>query len=123
MQKSIVKKENAAFFVESNKKFAYVPASWNNQELFSQYDITGYNMFYDTPEGSDIIIGDPLDLSFLVMRPYDDTKSICDDFKHHLEDFIKSKFKNSELVGNDVMSDKGKIGRENYLLKITVFNK
>lgn len=117
MQKSINKKENAAFFVESNKKFAYVPTSWHNQEFFSQYDVTGYNMFYDTSVGGGIIIGDPSDLSFLVMRPYDETKSICDDFEHHLENFIKSKFENSEFSGNDVMIDgKKSIGTASAIL-------
>lgn len=105
MQDSIDKKESAAFFVESEDNFAYVPFSWNNQDLFSQYGITGYNMFYDTPDGGGVIIGSPGDLSFLVMRPYNPSTSICEDFEQHLIKYMKSKFPSAEFDSNDIMID------------------
>lgn len=113
MQKSIDKKENAAFFVESNKKFAYVPEWWyhpevNPQEtidLYAQYNITPYNMFYATPLDKGIIIGAPGDLSFLVMRPYDKNNSIFSEFEPKLVSFMQSKFPNSVLDENDYLID------------------
>ena len=113
MQKSINKKENAAFFVESNKKFAYVPEWWyhpevNPQEtidLFAQYNITPYNMFYAAPLNKGVIIGAPGDLSFLVMRPYDENNSIFAEFEPKLVSFMQSKFPNSVLDENDYLID------------------
>lgn len=113
MRKSIDKKECAAFFVESDKKFAYVPEWWydtqvNTQEtieLFSQYGITPYNMFYATPVGNGVIIGSPGDLSFLVMRPYDEKRSIFGEFEPKLLSYMQSKFTNSVLDENDILID------------------
>lgn len=105
MQQSIDRLESAAFFVESDKRFAYVPLSWNDQERFSEYGITGYNMFYDTEDGSGVIIGSHGDLSFLVMRPYNPSTSICDDFEQHLIGFMKSKFPSAKLDNNDILID------------------
>ena len=105
MKESIDKKESAAFFVESNKKFAYVPTSWHNQEFFSQYDITGYNMFYDATEGGGVIIASPGDLSFLVMRPFNWDRPLSDMIKNHLKIYLSTKFDNVEVNNNDVLID------------------
>lgn len=120
MRKSMERHENAAFFVESLVNFAYVPLSWDwsREGLFLQHGVTPHNMFYDAPDGSGVIIGSPGDLSFLVMRPYDDTKSICDDFESLLGGYMKSKFPNSEFLGNDVLIDgKKAIGTASGILE------
>ena len=125
IQQCMDRKESSAFFAESDKKYAFVPISWNkNQEwLFLQNGVTPYTMFYDTAEGHGVIIADPNDLSFLVMRPYDETKSICDDFESLLSSYIKSKFPNSEFVGNDILIDgKKAIGTASGILNgMTLF--
>lgn len=109
IQHSIDIKETCAYFMDDSDTFAFVPMSWNDDERFAEYGIKGYKLFYDTAPGRGTIIVSPGDLSFLVMRPYDDTKSICDEFEQHLLSFIKSKFADAELSGNDILVNGKKI--------------
>jgi len=109
IQHSIDNKETCAYFMDDPKTFAFVPMSWDDQERFSEYGITGYKLFYDTEPGRGIIIVSPGDLSFLAMRPYDETKTICGEFEEDMIDFIKSRFPNAQFNGNDIVINNRKI--------------
>lgn len=117
IQRSIDNKETCAYFMDDSDTFAFVPLSWDDDERFAKCGIKGYKLFYDTEPGRGIIIVSPGDLSFLVMRPYDETKTICGEFEENILNFIKSRFPDASFNGNDItINDKKIIGTASNIL-------
>lgn len=103
--RSIANRESCAYFQDFNYNhmYAYVPDSWDHQDLYSQYGITGYRMFYDSEEGGGVTIVAPGDMSFLVMRPFDANDSLSEYMVGNLVSYMSNIFDNVVIDKNDIL--------------------
>lgn len=102
--KSIANKEKCVYFQDENfdKMYAYVPNSWNKQELFDKYGIIGYKMFYDSVEGGGVTIVSPGDLSYLIILPFEENQFI-NNFVNTMIEFLSTKFDSVVMDNNDIL--------------------